>query len=51
MAYTNTNDCKVLKFFILKLKQVAFKKGEVSIPEKEEQKTKEKAEFKNEVEE
>lgn len=46
MAYA----CKVLKSFVLKLKQVIFKKGEVSSPEKEEHKTKGKAEFKNEVE-
>lgn len=40
MTYANTNACKVLKSFVLKLKQVIFKKGEVSSPEKEEQKPK-----------
>lgn len=36
----HTNDYKVLKFSVLKLKQVIFKKEEVASTEKEEQKTK-----------
>jgi len=40
MVYANINDCKVLKFPVLKPKQVIFKKKEFSSPEKEQQKTK-----------